>query len=136
MRGLRKGIIGLLLSFSLFLYGCAPLVIAGAGAATGVATYAYIKGVLKVEYPRAYERVWRATVAALKDCQIKIEETKKDHISGKIKGKRADGTPVTVKVINKASNVTVVKIRVGLFGNKNASLIIKEAIDRRLGLRK
>lgn len=39
-----------------------------------------------------------------------------------------------VDVINKASGATVVKIRVGIFGDKEASVLIKKAIDRHLGI--
>ena len=39
--------------------GCAAVVAAVAGASVGVATYAYVTGDLKVEYPRTYESVWR-----------------------------------------------------------------------------
>ncbi len=31
--------------------------------------------------------------------------------------------------------MTIVSIRVGIFGDENASLIIKKAIDKRLGVR-
>lgn len=117
----------------LALSGCAYLVAAGAGAAVGVGTYSYIKGELKVEYPFDYERVWSATVGALEDSRVAIAEKARDAFGGHIKGKRANGEQVTVTVERKAPGVTVVGIRVGIFGDKDVSLMIKEAIDRRLG---
>lgn len=114
--------------------GCAPLILAGAGAGAGAGTYAYIKGELKIEYPRPYESGWAATLNALRDRNITIEEKVKDGISGTVKARRATDTSVKVVVINKASGATVVKIRVGIFGDKEASMLIKKAIDRRLGI--
>lgn len=122
-----------LFSLPLVLAGCTYLVVAGAGAGAGVATYAYVKGELKVEYPYSYDAVWNATLAALRDCRIMVEEKARDALGGTIKAKRHTGTRVRVKVENKGPKLTVVKIRVGLFGNKDASFMIKEAIDKRLG---
>jgi hypothetical protein len=114
--------------------GCVPLIFAGAGAGAGAATYAYISGQLEVQYPRAYETVWNATLDALQDRNIQIEEQRKDGFTGTIKARRASGTGVTIKVENKATNVTLVKIRVGTFGDEEASMLIKKSIDERLGL--
>ncbi len=131
---LRKAFF-LIMVIPFILYGCAEVILVGAGAGAGVATYTYIKGEMKIEYPRPYEEVWRATLAALRDCDITIEQKVKDGFSGKIKARRANGGSVTVKVINKGSGITAVKIRVGTFGNKRASMVIKESIDRHLGIK-
>jgi hypothetical protein len=112
--------------------GCVPLILAGAGAGAG--TYAYIKGELKVEYPKSYESVWAATLKALRDGNITIVTKAKDGISGSIKARRADDTAVRINVENKVSGPTILKIRAGVFGDKEASLIIKKAIDRHLGI--
>lgn len=115
--------------------GCAaPVILAGAGVGAGAGTYAYIKGELKVEYPRSYESVWRAALNALRDSNITIEEKTKDGISGTIKARRVTDTPVKINVVNKAAGATIVKIRVGAFGDRETSVIIKKAIDRRLGI--
>lgn len=58
-------------------FGCVPLILAGAGAGAGAGTYAYIKGELKIEYPRSYESVWAATLNALRDRNIRIDEKPK-----------------------------------------------------------
>lgn len=112
--------------------GCAALIAAVAGAGVGVATYAYLTGDLKVEYPRPYESVWDATLKALEDLNIEVEEKGKDGISGTIKAKRANDTPVHIKVKRESPESTFVKIRVGVFGDKDASTTIMEAIDKYL----
>ena len=43
-------------------------------------------------------------------------------------------TAVKVDLMKKASGAAVVKIRVGIFGDKEASVLIKKVIDRHLGI--
>lgn len=130
---MKKDLALFLMALSLLaLSSCAYMVAAGAGAAVGVGTYSYIQGELKVEYPYDYERVWSATVEALEDSRVAIAEKARDAFGGRIKGKRSNGEQVTVTVEKKAPGVTLVGIRVGIFGNREVSLMIKEAIDRRL----
>jgi hypothetical protein len=112
--------------------GCAAVIAAIAGAGIGAATYAYVTGDLKIEYPIPYESVWEATVKALQDLDIAVEEKTKDGISGTIKAKRSNDTPVHIKVKREASEITIVKIRVGVFGDKEKSVVIMEAIDKYL----
>jgi len=116
------------------LLGCAPVLI-GAGAGAGVAGYKFIQGSLEIEYIASYERVWNATKLALRDSNIRIEKEQKDAINAKIIGKTASNTKVVIKLKNKPSGIVKMSIRVGLFGNEDASMIIKKAIDRRLGIK-
>lgn len=118
----------------LSLCGCAAVLV-GAGAGAGIAGYKFIEGELKVEYIAPYGRVWQATTLALKDLNIHIEKVEKDAISGKIKARRADNTPVIIKIKRRPSGMVRVGIRVGIFGNRDASIIIKKAIDKRLGVK-
>jgi len=134
-RVMRSAKFTILIALLIVSCGCAALVAAVAGAGVGVASYAYLTGDLKIEYPRPYESVWDASLNALKDLDIKVKEKRKDSISGKIKAERASGTPVTIKVKNKGSKLTIVKIRVGTFGDKEASITIMEAIDSYLGVK-
>ncbi len=115
-------------------YGCAYLVAAGAGAAAGVVTYKYISGELRVQYPYPLEKVWYATEEAVKDMGISVTERARDTFSGSLKGKTATGTPVSIKAKQLEERVTLIKIRIGTFGDEAASMRIKDAIDRRLGI--
>ena len=115
------------------LCGCGPLIVAGAGAGAGVATYSYVTGDLEVEYAKSYESVWDAAVRALQELDISVEGKTKDGVSGTIEARRATGKKVVVKVKNKGPSAAVVNIKVGTFGDENASLVIKGAIDRQLG---
>jgi len=118
----------------LSLCGCAAVLV-GAGAGGGIAGYKFIEGELQVEYIAPYERVWQATTLALKDLNIRTEKVEKDAISGKIKARRADNSVVTIKIKNKPSGIVRVGIRVGIFGDEEASKLIKKAIDKRLGVK-
>ncbi|HDD45255.1 MAG TPA: DUF3568 family protein [Candidatus Desulfofervidus auxilii] len=118
----------------LLLCGCAAILV-GTGAGVGVAGYKYIEGALEIEYIAPYEKVWEATKLALKDANIRIEKIQKDAINAKIVARKADNTKVIIKLKNKPSGIVKMSIRVGLFGNEEASLIIKKAIDKRLGIK-
>ncbi|AMM41800.1 conserved hypothetical protein, membrane or secreted [Candidatus Desulfofervidus auxilii] len=124
-----------MVSFLFFICGCGFLIGAGVGGGAGLAGYKFLEGKLEIEYIAPYERVWQATKLALKDTGIRIERMEKDAINAEIKARKADGKVVTIKIKNKASGMTIVSIRVGIFGDENASLIIKKAIDKRLGIR-
>jgi hypothetical protein len=118
----------------LCFYGCVYLVAAGAGAAAGVVTYKYISGELQVQYPYPLERVWHATEEAVKEMGISVTERARDTFSGSLKGKTSTGTSVSIKAKQLEEKVTLVKIRVGIFGDEAASMRIKDAIDKKLGI--
>jgi Protein of unknown function (DUF3568) len=120
---------------SLMLQGCVPLVAAGAGAAAGAGTIAYTEGSLDTTYAASVDRTWNATMAALKDSQLNITEQQKDAAQATIKARRADNTPVTVSMKQAGSNTTTVKIRVGTFGDEEASRAINSRIAAHLGTR-
>ncbi len=121
---------GLILGLML-LPGC-TLFWVGAGAGGGVGTYAYVTGELKREYHASLNRTWAATVQALKALELRIEETQKDQLGGKIEARRGDGEAVKVALEPTAHKSTVVRIRVGFFGDRGASERIGKAIETRL----
>ena len=116
--------------FFLCLSSCAPLVFFGVGTAAGVAGYKYYEGALTVVYQAPYIETWDAALKALKGMNLVIESQNHDVTSGKIKAKRADDQDVLVSLKYKSSNETEADIRVGLFGDKEASLLIKEEIRK------
>jgi len=123
---------GCMLLALLCLCGCAAALV-GAGAGAGIVGYKFIEGELRVDYIGvSYQKVWKATHLALREANIHIEKETYDAVNGKIKAKKPDGKFVFIKVENKPSIVRV-SIRVGIFGDRNASLIIKRLIDKHLG---
>lgn len=125
-----KFFLPLLLCFS--LVGCAPLIFFGVGTAAGVGGYKYYHGDLIVLYQAQYIETWDATLKALEGMDIQIRSQKHDLTAGRIGAKRMDKKDIIIKVKYKSSKETEVKIRVGLFGDQDASMAIKERIRKEL----
>ncbi|MFC1867266.1 DUF3568 family protein [Thermodesulfobacteriota bacterium] len=117
----------LLVLLCFFLSSCAPVVFL-AGTAAGVGGYKYYEGALKVVYQAPYIKTWDASLKSLEEMGFKIGNSKRDLTSGKIEAKRADDKSVTVSLKYLSSQETEVSIRVGLFGDENASNVIKDKI--------
>ena len=109
------------------LTGCAPAVfLVGAGA--GVGGYKYYKGALTVVYQATYEKTWDASIKALEEMGIKIEDKKRELTTGKISATLAVDKPVTIVLKYKSSSETEANIRVGILGDESASHVIKDKI--------
>lgn len=117
-----------LLSVILFLHGCTTVALIGTGAGAGVGTYSYVKGELNMEYPYPLDRTWNASLTALERLEIEVITRQKDALGGKITGKRGDGKSVVIKIKEKGLGVTAVGVRVGTFGNQEASRKIQHTI--------
>ena len=123
----------LLLLMSLFLQGCMLLAL-GAGAGAGAGTVAYIKGELRTTYASSLDRTWNATLAALRDLDIRVVSNRKDETKGEIEARQSDDTKVKIAMEPSGPNTTLVKIRVGMFGDDAASRAINSKIASRLGV--
>jgi len=102
------------------LQGC-PLILIGGGAAGGGAGVAYAKGELEQVHAAPYDKVWGATLSALRTLNITVSETQKDQISAKAIGTRSDKTSVVVSVLPVTKDTTSVRVRIGTFGDRPAS---------------
>jgi uncharacterized lipoprotein len=122
-------VIGLvLLALSLNLSGCAAALLAGAAGGAAVGTAAYVEGEHSQVYNANPDRTWVATLAALKEMNIRVDNSNKDALGGNIEAKRADGTDVKIKEEPVEGGKTQVKVRLGTFGDQAGS----EAIQRRI----
>jgi len=122
----------ILLFLSFCISSCAPVIFFGAGTAAGVAGYKYYQGALMVIYQASFEETYEATQSALEKMDIKSEGRTKEPTSGKIKAQLSDGKAVTIGLKYRSAEETEVVIRVGLFGDENASMVIKEEIRKEL----
>jgi len=123
----RLGQCGAFLLLVPFLGGCwLGLVAAGAGAAVGTVTY--VQGEHSQVHAGSFERVWSATTTALRQLQIQIDRTTKDGLGGEIEAHRTDKTVVTVKLEPSGENATIVRIRIGTFGDQADSEMIQGRI--------
>lgn len=127
-RLLQAGVLG---AVPALVSGC-TLFLVGAGAGGGVGTYAYVKGELSREYQANLDRTWAATLQALKALELKVAETSKDELGGTIEARRADGEKIRVTLEPKGTASTLVKIRIGTFGDREASERIGNQIAKQL----
>jgi len=118
----------------LLLVGCAVAVVGGA--VGGIATYKYVSGRLEVIYGYPYEQVWRATQKAVKSLKFIVDSSSHDALEGVIQCRSATGKKIKIEVKNEGENVTKVYIKVGIFGDLDFSLKIKEEIDKFLKTKK
>lgn len=112
------------------LSGCAAAALVGAGAGAG--TYAYLNGELKREYKAPLDHTWAATVQSLKDLEVRVLDSEKDQLGGKIDARLYDGRSVKLTVEAKENDITLVKIRVGTFGDQHISELIGDSIQNRI----
>ena len=120
------------LSLLLFLTGCGALVVFGAGTAAGIAGYKWYEGSLTVIYEAPYIKAWDASLKALEKMESKIKSQKHDLTEGTIKAELQDKKSVTISLSYKSAQQTEVVIRVGFFGDKNASDVVQENIRKEL----
>jgi hypothetical protein len=103
-----------------------------AGTVTGIGSYKYYQGVLTVVYETPYIETWDATLKALDTLGIEIKKKDHDLTAGKIVGKQKDNRTVSISLKYRSSQETQMNIRVGLFGDTEASDRIKEQIRKTL----
>ena len=114
--------------------GCALFVVAGAGAAAGVGTAEYISGELKQAYAAPLEKTWDAALAAVDAHKMKVIEKSIDNLDQNrvIKGKTQDGKDFQISLEALSKDVTMVKVRIGIFGDEKASRDIQETVANNL----
>ncbi len=134
MNSWSKGfVLMLLLLNALAGSGCALFVAAGAGAAA-VGTVEYVGGELKQAYAAPMEKAWNASLAAVDELKMKptekyIDNTDQNRV---IKGKTQEGKDFQISLEAMSKDVTMVKIRIGVFGDEDYSKKIQEAIANHL----
>jgi hypothetical protein len=112
-----------------YMTACAaPLIALGLGAAGGVAAYKYYEGTSIVVFKAPFMETWDATLAALEQMNMKVENSSYDQTSGKIGAKRTDNKPVYISVKYKSATETEVTIGVGPLGHKEGSDAIAKKI--------
>lgn len=130
---MRRSNVLAVISLLWILAGCGPVLLFGAGTAAGVGGYRYYHGALDLLLEVPFMKAWDAALSALEDLGWKVKSAKHDLTSGKIAAKTPDGEPVGLAMSYRSAQETQVVIRVGLFGNKQRSLTLKEHIQSALG---
>lgn len=114
--------------------GCALFVAAGAGAAVGIGTAEYIGGELKQSYATPMEKTWNASIATTDELKMKTTEKFIDNLDQNrvIKGRTEDGKDFQISLERQGKDVTMVKVRIGLFGDEKSSKGVHEQIAKKL----
>ncbi len=110
--------------------GCTALMVVGAGAA-GAAGYAYMNGELEKSYPVSVGQCWPAVVESVRELGMPVISQSVDDLGGRLESRTADGKKVVIR-LEARPMATVVKVRVGLFGDKARSIVILDRIDQKL----
>jgi hypothetical protein len=110
------------------------LIVCGCGTPTLIGTDAavYSNGKLYAVSSQDLDKVYAATLAALKQLEIEVTDTAKDVFYAKVTGKVADGNTITIRLEPGADNVTNIKIKASRFGNEERSRVIYNKIKESL----
>jgi hypothetical protein len=127
----RLGHLGLFLALAIQVSGCAGAALVAGGAATAGAIV-WVKGKLEQELSVPLPTVYSATLAALKQFELPIQEKKKDQLVARVKSQLADGKRVWIDIRSLAESSTKITIRIGMFGDQSKSRRLLEAIRRNL----
>jgi hypothetical protein len=130
----RIGMISILLGMAVGSAGCALFVAAGAGAGVGIGAAEYIRGELKQAYAAPMEKAWNASLAAADELKMKTTEKSIDNLdqNREIKGKTDEGKDFQIALEAMSKDVTMVKVRIGVFGEEAYSKRIQEEIANHL----
>jgi len=108
------------------------LVAVGAAGAAGAGTVAYVRGELDATLGSSFPAVAYATEKAVSQLQFAPGRETKDALTLEIATRTADDKKLDVIVTSEASNLTTVRIRIGLFGNEGESRAILDKIQSNL----
>ena len=114
---------------SLLCSGCLSLVVGAAGGAAGAV---YVMGKLQDEVNYKMSVVHSATVAALAELELKLQEDKVDKLSAHVESEFADGEHVWIDLESVSDSRTRLTIRVSVTGNEVRARKIYDAIKRHL----
>ena len=134
MKSWTKGIrMILILSTVLANAGCALFAV-GAGVAVGVGGAEYYRGELKQAYAAPMEKAWNASLTAVDELKMKTTEKSIDNLDQNrvIKGSTEEGKDFQIAIEALSKDVTMVKVRIGVFGDEAVSKKIQEVIAKNL----
>jgi hypothetical protein len=126
---IRNAAMTALLAFSILTLGGCAAVAVGAGAAGAVAWY---KGELKASLTQSVPTVNRAAEEAIDELKLFKISAKTDELTGNFTVRNAKDEKITIIVEKGGDGVTVLRIRVGMFGNEAVSRSILDTIKGNL----
>jgi hypothetical protein len=126
--GWRRVLVAGWLALSLTsLSGC---ILAAAGAGAGVVAYA--RGELETNLNSEYASVLEAARGAMADLEFARPSENKDALKAVLISRPSMDKKVEITLANSGKKLTNIKIRVGVFGDQELSLLILDKIKARL----
>lgn len=113
--------------------GCAFIV--GAGAVGGAAgTAVYVNGEMSLATLVTMEKAWKASEDVITERMMKVTEKYVDNMDRNrvIKGKTKENEDFEIRLEAKDKDVTVIKTRVGLLGDRDKAQSLLDAIVKKI----
>ncbi|MDN3513027.1 MAG: DUF3568 domain-containing protein [Candidatus Brocadia sp.] len=110
--------------------GCVTALLVGGGAGAG--TIAYLKGELKSTENAPIDSVWQSAHKAMNDLEFVVTSEEKDSLSAKLIARGANDTKIEINLESVSTQLTTVKIRVGVFGDESLARLVLERIKKHL----
>jgi hypothetical protein len=101
--------------------GCVATLLMGVGGLAALGTYKWVEGTMEKDYPRPMQETFNAAKEAGGILKLKITAEQYTPSESKILASTRDGTTVKVELIARPNEITTVKIRFGMLGNKDWS---------------
>ena len=112
--------------------GCAATLLMGVGGLTALGTYKWVEGTMEKDYPRPMQETFNAAKEAAFKLNLKIASELNTPSESKILASTQDGTAVKVQLSSRPNEITTVKIRFGMLGNKDWSAYYHRQIMKAL----
>ena len=134
MKNAVKGIWTVLVLLALTVSAGCAFFAAGAGVAVGVGGAEYYRGELKQAYAVPMERAWNASLITVEELKMKTTEKSIDNLDQNrvIKGNTEEGKDFQLALEAMSKDVTMVKVRIGIFGDEAYSKKVHEVIAKNL----
>ena len=126
--------LGILLAALLLTAGCLETTLMGIGGMAAVGGYKWVEGTMERDYPRPMPEVWKATLEACKDLRLQIKKQEYNPVESHIEAVSPPNTNVKIQLISRPNQITTVKFRYGLTGDKDASAYFNRRLAVHLGL--
>lgn len=84
------------------------------------------------QYEKPADRVWDATVAAIRSYDLRVDSTIHDDLGGEVVARRADGHQISAQVTGLDKNSSRISLRVEP-GNRDLAQMLHERIAEKLG---
>lgn len=115
------------------LSGCA-LMLLSAGAVAGVGAYKWVEGTMEKDYPRPMQPTFQACMAAASTLGLRVAQQQYGNMESRIEAVKPPDTTVKIQLIGRPNNITTVKVRFGIMGNKDESAYFHRQVMKNLGV--